>query len=231
MAAKIREIVLDTETTGLYCNNGDRIIEIGCVEIVNKVRTGAFYHAYINPERDIPMESFNVHGISEEFLKDKPIFRKVADEFLEFIGNSPLVIHNAGFDMGFINAELELLCKPHIPKGRVIDTLNIARKKHPGSPASLDALCKRFGISLESRDLHGALIDAELLAQVYIELMGGAQSSLSLENKTNEVTIEIKRQVREKRDFPLDPKIEEAHQNFLKSKIPEAKWNKLYKTT
>ena len=200
MNENIREIVLDTETTGLYCNDGDRIIEIGCVEVINKIRTGVYYHTYINPERDVPIESYNVHGISEDFLQDKPLFRKIADEFLDFIGNSTLIIHNAGFDVGFLNFELELCGKPSIPRGRVIDTLKIARKKHPGSPASLDALCKRFDISLDTRDKHGALIDAELLAQVYIELLGGSQSSLNLEQESN-VHIEIQRQVREKREF------------------------------
>jgi len=230
MATNIREIILDTETTGLYSKNGDKIIEIGCVEIINKVRTGSYYHTYVNPQRDVPLESFNIHGISEDFLKDKPVFKDIADEFLEFIGNSPLVIHNAGFDMGFLNSELEFCFKPHIPKGRVIDTLNIARKKFPGAPASLDALCKKYNVSLESRDVHGALIDAELLAKVYIELQGGTQSSLSLGGESK-VEIEIKRQVREKREYPLDPKLEEAHKNFLKSKVPEAKWDKYYKAS
>lgn len=166
-----REIVLDTETTGLRAKGGDKIIEIGCIELVNKVYTGNHFHIYINPNgREVNPEAFRVHGISNEFLKDKPVFKEILPSFLEFIGESSLVIHNAAFDMEFINYELSVLAMPNIPNSRVVDTLKMARKKFPGSPASLDALCKRFKIGLETREKHGALIDAILLSKVYRRL-------------------------------------------------------------
>ena len=178
---QVRKIVLDTETTGLYVENGDRIIEIGCSEIIDGVKTDNFFHAYVNPKREISEGAYKVHGISADFLQDKPGFPKIADEFLEFLGSdSQLVIHNARFDMKFINYELELIGKKAISNNRVIDTLMMARKKFPGSPASLDALCKRFNISLELREKHGALIDAELLSLVYLELIGGSKTSMKL---------------------------------------------------
>ena len=175
----MREIVLDTETTGLDPNSGHRIVEIGCVEMVGHIRTGNHYHTYLNPERDMPMEAQNIHGLSSEFLKDKPLFRTVARSFLEFIGDSPLVIHNAGFDLKFLNHELNALDLPLIDFERATDTVLIARRMFPGSPANLDALCKRFGVDTAARTKHGALLDAELLADVYLELKGGRQASMT----------------------------------------------------
>ena len=176
----MREIVLDTETTGLDPLSGDRIVEIGCVELWNHVATGKTYHQYINPERDMPIEAFNVHGLSEEFLSDKPKFREIAKDFLGFIRDSKLVIHNAAFDMKFINAELKWLKLPPLPKDQAIDTLMIARKRFPGAQASLDSLCRKFGIDNSSRTLHGALLDSEILAEVYLELTGGRQPDFGL---------------------------------------------------
>ncbi|MXN64809.1 DNA polymerase III subunit epsilon [Stappia sp. GBMRC 2046] len=176
----MREIAFDTETTGLNPRDGDRLVEIGGVELVNHVPTGRTYHVYINPERDVPMEAYNVHGLSTEFLADKPKFHEVAEEFLAFVGDGRLVIHNASFDMGFINMELERIGKSAIGNEQVLDTLAMARKKHPGGSASLDALCSRYGIDNSRRTKHGALLDAELLAEVYIELIGGKQAGLAL---------------------------------------------------
>ncbi|WP_417767154.1 DNA polymerase III subunit epsilon [Stappia sp.] len=176
----MREIAFDTETTGLDPRNGDRLVEIGGVELVNHVPTGRTYHVYLNPERDVPIEAYNVHGLSAEFLADKPRFAEIAQEFLEFVGDAVLVIHNAAFDMGFINMELGRIGREPISPAQVIDTLAIARRKHPGSPASLDALCNRYGIDNSRRTKHGALLDSEILAEVYIELMGGKQAGLAL---------------------------------------------------
>ena len=169
----MREIVLDTETTGFEPETGDRIVEIGAVELYNHVPTGKTYHQYINPERSMPQEAFEVHGLGDDFLRDKPLFAQIVDEFLEFIGDSKLVIHNATFDVKFLNAELGWSKRPLLPKDCAVDTLAIARRKFPGSPASLDALCRRFGIDNSSRTLHGALLDSQLLAEVYLELRGG----------------------------------------------------------
>ena len=177
----MREIVLDTETTGFDPSEGDRIVEIGAVELYNHVPTGRTYHQYINPERAMPREAFEVHGLGDEFLADKPKFIEIADAFLEFVGtDAKLVIHNASFDMKFLNAELGWVKKPLIANERAIDTLMIARRKFPGSPASLDALCRRFGIDNSSRTLHGALLDSEILAEVYLELIGGRQPGFGL---------------------------------------------------
>jgi DNA polymerase-3 subunit epsilon len=174
----MREIALDTETTGLDPASGHRVVEIGCVEMVGHIRTGNHFHTYLNPERDMPPEAERIHGLSSTFLKDKPTFKVVARAFLEFIGDAPLVIHNASFDLKFLNAELNALDLPLIDFARATDTVLIARKMFPGSPANLDALCKRFAIDLSARTKHGALLDAELLADVYLELNGGRQSSL-----------------------------------------------------
>ncbi len=174
----MREIALDTETTGLDPSSGHRVVEIGCVEMVGHIRTGNHFHSYLNPERDMPREAENIHGLSAVFLKDKPTFKVVARAFLEFIGDAPLVIHNASFDLKFLNFELNALDLPLIDFARATDTVLIARKMFPGSPANLDALCKRFNIDLSARTKHGALLDAELLADVYLELKGGRQSSL-----------------------------------------------------
>ena len=176
----MREISFDTETTGLDPKSGHRIVEIGGVELINHLPTGNVFHKYINPERDMPIEAFRVHGLSEEFLSDKPLFADIADEFLEFVGDAQLVIHNAAFDMGFINAELTAIGRDIIPMDRAIDTVRMARRKFPGAQASLNALCIRFGIDLSARDLHGALLDAQLLAAVYLELRGGRQHDMGL---------------------------------------------------
>lgn len=176
----MREIVLDTETTGLDPKSGHRIVEIGCVELLNHVPSGAVYHQYINPERDMPVEAERVHGLSESFLSGHPVFADIAEAFVAFVGDAPLVIHNAAFDMGFINAELALLGMTPVDKSRAIDTVTMARRKFPGAQASLDALCRRFGIDLTDRQLHGALLDAQLLASVYLELLGGRQHGMDL---------------------------------------------------
>lgn len=178
----MREIVLDTETTGLDPYEGHRIVEIGGVELYNHVPTGKTYHQYVNPRRDMPTEAFDVHGISEEFLADKPEFSAIAAGFIDFIGDAKLVIHNASFDMKFLNAELDWVDRQRIPMSQAIDTLAIARKKFPGSPASLDALCRRFGIDNSMREKHGALLDSEILAEVYLELIGGRQPDFALDS-------------------------------------------------
>src|SRR5579875_414697 len=174
----MREIILDTETTGLDPASGHRIVEIGCVELLNAIPTGAVFHVYINPERDMPEEAFRVHGLSAEFLADKPVFAKIADEFLTFMGDAKIIAHNAEFDVRFLNAELALLGKEAIAAGRVVDTLALARRKFPGSANSLDALCARYGIDTSRRTKHGALLDAEILAEVCAELTGGRQANL-----------------------------------------------------
>ncbi|MFT7594466.1 MAG: DNA polymerase-3 subunit epsilon [Paracoccaceae bacterium] len=176
----MREIVLDTETTGFDPQSGDRIVEIGAVELFNHVATGRTYHQYINPKRDMPEDAFKVHGLSIDFLRDKPVFADIGQAFLDFAGDSKLVIHNAAFDMKFLNAELGWINLPLLPWEQAIDTLVIARKRFPGSPASLDALCRRFGIDNASRTLHGALLDSEILAEVYLELIGGRQPDFGL---------------------------------------------------
>ena len=176
----MREIVLDTETTGFDPETGDRIVEIGAVELWNHVATGKTYHQYINPERTMPEEAYKVHGLGDEFLRDKPVFADIAQDFVDFIGDAKLVIHNAAFDVKFLNAELKWVNRPQIPWEQAIDTLAIARQKFPGSPASLDALCRRFNIDNSSRTLHGALLDSEILAEVYLELIGGRQPDFGL---------------------------------------------------
>ncbi|BEV02366.1 DNA polymerase III subunit epsilon [Novosphingobium olei] len=176
----MREIVFDTETTGLDPQGGDRLVEIGCVEMVNRVPTGAVYHCYFNPERDMPAEAEAVHGLSAAFLADKPLFGEKAGELIAFLGDAPLVAHNAGFDFGFLNAELAKLGMDPVDRARMVDTVAIARRKHPGAKLSLDALCTRYGIDRSHRTKHGALLDAELLAQLYVELMGGRQIGLEL---------------------------------------------------
>ena len=176
----MREIVLDTETTGLSPRDGHRIVEIGAVELINHMPSGNTFHVYLNPQRDMPKEAEAVHGLSADFLKDKPLFASVVDPFLDFVKDATLVIHNASFDMTFINWELANVGKPAIDMGQVVDTLAIARQKFPMAPNSLDALCKRFGIDLSKRTKHGALLDSELLADVYLELIGGRQTALGL---------------------------------------------------
>lgn len=176
----MREIVLDTETTGFDPFTGDRIVEIGCIELNNHVATGNTFHVYINPERAMPEEAFKVHGLGDDFLRGQPKFAEIGQKFLDFVADAKLVIHNAAFDMKFLNAELEWMKLPLLPMAQAIDTLEIARKRFPGSPASLDALCRRFGIDNSARTLHGALLDSEILAEVYLELIGGRQPGLVL---------------------------------------------------
>jgi DNA polymerase-3 subunit epsilon len=180
----MREIVLDTETTGLDPMTGHRLVEVACLELINHLPTGRHYHQYINPERDVPSEAFDVHGLSTEFLLDKPRFTEVVAALVEFIGDAPLVIHNAEFDLRFLNAELARTERPLLLAERIVDTLQMARQKFPGSPVSLDALCRRFAIDNSARTKHGALLDAELLAEVYLELVGGRQAGLELVTAT-----------------------------------------------
>jgi DNA polymerase-3 subunit epsilon len=176
----MREIVFDTETTGLDPSQGDRLVEIGCVELLNRIPTGNTFHAYINPERDMPDGAFQVHGLSSEFLKDKPLFVHVADDLLNFVGDAPLVAHNAVFDFGFLNAELQRAGRALVNRDRLVDTLLLARRKHPGGSNRLDDLCARYKIDNSRRTKHGALLDAELLAEVYVELIGARQAKLGL---------------------------------------------------
>ncbi len=176
----MREIVLDTETTGLDPGNGHRVVEIAALELLNHIPTGRHFRCYVNPERDVPADAFAIHGLSTEFLGDKPRFAEVIDELLGFIGDAPLVIHNAEFDVRFLNAEFVRLERPPVPIHRIVDTLQLARQRFPGAPASLDALCRRFAVDNSARTMHGALLDAELLAEVYLELIGGRQAGLQL---------------------------------------------------
>lgn len=228
----MREIVLDTETTGLEAYGGDRLVEIGCVEMVNRILTGNVFHVYINPQRDMPQEAFNVHGLSAEFLSDKPIFSQVADEFLEFIQEDTLVIHNAAFDIGFLNAELERLGRPTIARDRVVDTLALARRKHPGGGNRLDDLMNRYGIDSSRRVKHGALLDAELLAEVYSELLGGRQASLIglVEETTEAPRLVVEARAAHPRPVPLPPRISsaesEAHAAFVAALGEKAIWLK-----
>jgi DNA polymerase-3 subunit epsilon len=215
----MREIVLDTETTGLDPLRGDRLVEIGCVEIFNRMPTGQIFHRHINPEREMPAEAFAVHGLSTAFLADKPLFAHVVDEFLDFIGDTPLVIHNASFDIGFINAELARMSRPPIPRERLVDTLMLARRKHPGVSNRLDDLCSRYAIDNSRRTKHGALLDAELLAEVYIDLIGARQSQLILAETVAERTHRDGEAPRRQRMVPLTPRLSEAdlaaHRDFV----------------
>jgi DNA polymerase-3 subunit epsilon len=176
----MREIVLDTETTGFEPSEGDRIVEIGAVELFNHMPTGRTYHQYINPQRAMPKSAFEVHGLGDDFLRDKPLFRDVAQAFLDFVGSDKMIIHNAAFDMKFLNHELGAIGLPRLPMSQALDTVTMARQKFPGSPASLDALCRRFGVDNSGREKHGALLDSEILAEVYLELIGGRQPDLVL---------------------------------------------------
>src|SRR5215472_16059417 len=226
----MREIVLDTETTGLDPLRGDRLVEIGCVEIFNRMPTGQTYHVYINPERDMPMEAFNVHGLSAEFLSTKPLFHEVVDEFLAFIGDAPLVIHNASFDISFINAELDRLKRSPIPRERLVDTLLLARRKHPGVSNRLDDLCSRYAIDNSHRTKHGALLDAELLAEVYVDLIGARQSVLILATEMTEIRVGASGEMpRRLRPVPLAPRVtdadREAHRAFIATLGDRPIWN------
>lgn len=225
-----REIILDIETTGLKPEQGHRIIEICGMEIVNGIKTGNIFHKFINPERDVPQEAYAVHGIDTEFLKDKEKFLDIASEFTNFILNSTLVIHNAKFDVGFLNYELQKISHPTIDFANVLDTLAIARKKFPGSPVSLDALCKRFKISLSKRDKHGALIDVELLHEVYKNLVDDRlliqKEQHKLEEKELYEVKKIHKAYKEAREYKVSLDEKEAHANFLK-KIKDPIWYKI----
>jgi DNA polymerase-3 subunit epsilon len=226
----MREIVLDTETTGLDPLRGDRLVEIGCVEIFNRMPTGLTFHRHLNPERDMPAEAFAVHGLSREFLADKPFFAEVAEEFLEFIADAPLVIHNASFDISFVNAELDRIKRPPIARERLVDTLLLARRKHPGVSNRLDDLCSRYAIDNSRRTKHGALLDAELLAEVYIDLIGARQSQLILAAESRDVrTGGYGEMPRRQREMPLVARLTEedrlAHRAFVATLGEKPIWN------
>ena len=219
--ATLREVVLDTETTGLDPASGHRIVEIGALEMINHVSTGRTYHVHINPEREVDPETVDVHGLTDEFLADKPTFAEIVDDFMEFVGDSPLVIHNAPFDMGFINAELSRVGRTTIPMDRAVDTLVMARTKFPGARASLDALCSRFGVDNSHRKLHGAMVDTDLLAEVYIELLGGRQPDLTFseapaEPDEGETRSEVAT-IRPAREHSPSKEEAEAHAGFIEA--------------
>ena len=219
-----REVVFDTETTGLSPEDGHRVVEIGCVELMNHVPTGKTWQRYINPQRYMPGEAFQVHGLSEEFLAKQPTFAEIVDDFLAFIGTSAVVAHNASFDVGFINAELALLKRPPLQVDRIVDTVSIARRKYPGAQASLDALCRRFNIDLSARTKHGALLDSELLAEVYLELIGGRQQTLGLAVDLDTVPLDsVPTKAWPERHFEPSPAELAAHAAFLE-KISEPIW-------
>lgn len=230
----MREIVLDTETTGLnpFDTPRHRIVEIGAVELINQVPTGKTYHQYIQPERDMPMEAFEVHGIGEDFLADKPVFAAIADDFLAFVGDAKMIIHNAEFDMRFLNAELEWAGKRALPNDQALDTLKIARRKFPGSPASLDALCRRFGIDNSAREKHGALLDSEILAEVYLELTGGKQPDFALSRAKSRASQQREDNWRPcPRPNPLPSRLSDtekaAHAAFVAALGEDTVWSKL----
>jgi DNA polymerase III subunit epsilon len=229
----MKHICLDTETTGFDPQKGDRIVEIACIELDNYIPTGRTYHQYIDPKMSMPKGAFEVHGLSDDFLRGKPVFADIAQDFVDFIQDIPLVIHNAKFDMKFLNYELVTLGYPPMPMSRAIDTLDIARKKFPGSPATLDALCKRFNISLEKRNLHGALIDTHLLAEVYLNLCDGRTPSLTLDTaQSPDKAVKYKNgeiYTAKKRSTPLPRTISESeteqHQEFISKFKASAIWN------
>jgi DNA polymerase-3 subunit epsilon len=226
----MREIILDTETTGLDPLRGDRLVEIGCVEIFNRMPTGQTFHRHINPERAMPAEAFAVHGLSTEFLASKPVFDEVVDEFLAFIADAPLVIHNASFDISFINAELDRIKRPPIPRDRLVDTLLLARRKHPGVSNRLDDLCSRYAIDNSRRTKHGALLDAELLAEVYVDLIGARQSQLVLASESQSIRVGATGDMpRRQRPEPLATRItdaeREAHRAFIATLGDKPIWN------
>ena len=233
----LREIVLDTETTGLDTKKGDRLIEIGCIELLNRIPSGREYHVFINPERDVPAEAQAVHGISTEFLKDKPLFERVAKDFLGFIGADTLVIHNAQFDVGFINMELGRLGHAPVSFDRVVDTLQLARRKHPAGPNTLDGLCKRYGIDNSKRIKHGALMDSLLLAEVYVELIGERQATLGLAAKSSAAATArrqggIARALQRPAPLParLTPELEEQHRAFVETLGAKVLWKHYWET-
>lgn len=225
----LREIVIDTETTGLDPNNGDRLIELGCIEIVNRIPTGREFHRYLNPERDVHRDAVQVHGLTNDFLRDKPLFSDVVDDFLAFLDEAPLVAHNASFDIAFINAELARTGRPPLTFDRVVDTLALARRRHPAGPNSLDALCKRYGVDLSARTKHGALLDSMLLANVYVELLGERQATLGLGGQTESESIVIQRAgVARQRPAALPSRLtqdaEQAHRTFVQTLGPKPLW-------
>ena len=227
----VREIVFDTETTGFEYAKGHRLIEIGAVELINHMPTGKTYHQYINPEREVPEDAVKVHGLTYDMLKDYPTFDKIADEWLEFVGDAKLIAHNASFDMNFVNYELKQIGKPEISFDRSIDTLEIARAMFPGARCTLDALCKRFEIDNSARTFHGALLDAELLADVYLELLGGKEPSLLLDAKKEKIKSDNigenfykNNKIREARVFEVEEDYEALHKEFLESKIKNSLW-------
>jgi len=225
----MREIVLDTETTGLDPAQGHRLVELGCVELVNRIPTGATFHVYLNPERDMPAEAAAIHGLTGEFLKDKPLFAAIADEFLAFIGDdAPLVIHNAAFDHGFLCAELKRVERGLIARERLVDTLMLARRKHPAGPNRLDDLCARYGIDNSRRTKHGALLDAEILAEVYVELTGARQAQLGLAELGARVANGEGAATLRARPIILPPRISEAertaHREFIAQLGEDALW-------
>lgn len=221
----MREVVLDTETTGLDPGSGHRVVEIGCVELFNHVPTGVTFQIYLNPDRPMPADAFEIHGLSDEFLADKPRFHEVVDEVLDFLAESPLVIHNAAFDLAFLNAELAALKRPLIESARAVDTVQLARERFPGAPASLDALCKRFAVDASAREKHGALLDAELLAEVYLELRGGRQPDLTLDAAETALTQAAGAHER-RAPRPHAPSADElaAHRAFIEAELKQAIW-------
>jgi DNA polymerase-3 subunit epsilon len=225
----LREIVFDTETTGFYYDKGDRVIEIGAVELVDKKQTGKVFHKYINPEREVPEEAVKVHGLTYDFLKEFPTFDKIADEWLDFVGDAVLVAHNAAFDINFINYELKQISKDCFDFSKVVDSLEIARKKFPNKHNKLDDLCKRFDVDNSARTFHGALLDAQLLAEVYVKLVcGDEQNSLFeevLEKKREFLAVSNDKKYLEPRNFIIDENIDEKHNKFLQENIKNALWN------
>ncbi|HEX2447339.1 MAG TPA: DNA polymerase III subunit epsilon [Methyloceanibacter sp.] len=225
----MREIVLDTETTGLDPFDGHRVIEIGCVELINCIPSGRVWHCHLNPERDVPYQAFEVHGLSTEFLRDKPRFSELADDMLAFIEGAALVMHNATFDFGFLNAELDRIARPLLKWDRVVDTLALARRRHPGAPCSLDALCKRYGIDLSEREKHSALLDCRLLAAVYVELVGGHQARLDFAiNGAQAALLGAGAEAISPRPRPLASRLSaaeiEAHRTFVATLGADALW-------
>lgn len=230
----MREIVFDTETTGIEPSEGHRVVEIGAVELWNHLPTGRTWHQYINPERTMPKEAFEIHGISDEMLRDKPVFARIAQDFLAFIGvDARLIAHNASFDIKFLNAEFSMVGLPPVDSARVVDTVQIARSKFPGAPASLDALCRRFGVDNSGREKHGALLDSELLAEVYLELIGGRQPDFGLAaattpDRTQANPRSVQHRPARPRPHPLPPRLTEAeeaaHRAFVEKMGPTALW-------
>lgn len=228
----MREVVFDTETTGIQVSEGHRMVEIGCVEMFNRVETGRVFHAYFNPERSMPPEAQAVHGLSETFLSAQPLFRDVCEELLDFIEDSPLVAHNAAFDFAFLNFELGECGRLHVPRSRMIDTLALSRTRHPGAKHSLDALCIRYGVDRSHRVKHGALLDAQLLAQCYVELTGGRQIGLSLHEapsaaeaaRQDAIAYDITRPVRPARPHAASPEELARHARFL-AQLTDPVWD------